>query len=576
MTYLRSMAVLSLAALLGAGPMAPMPAMSAEDRYAALAKQYFAQSFAANPISATESGLHAYDAQLGDFSAAHFRAQLATDAAYLARLRAIDTSALSPEVKIDAKLLEYSLRDDLLLNGTMAQWKHSPDDYTGAASGAIFSIMSRNYAPLSARANDAIARELQIPAMLRAARANITTVDATTKSIAADDARGSVSFFTDTVPQGFAALTDPALKKRLAAANAGAAAAMKSYAAWIATIRPSGTYAIGADAYRQRLLYEDGLNMSVADYLAVGEKALDATHAQFVATAKKINPKASPLAVYLSIAKIGPAPGDLVAVAQKGLLQLRSFIIAKHIVALPLGMNVKAIETPQFERTTTTAAEDSPGPLETVATQTYYYVTPVDPTWNAQQTKDYLAQFNNFEFPIISAHEVYPGHATNFAIARTLHLSLTRKLSQSSEYAEGWAHYSEQMMVDEGWGNGDPRVRLAQLEEAMLRNCRYVVGVGLHTGGMTIAQAEDTFVNRCFQPRQVAVEETLRGTQDPMYGYYTLGKLMILKLRADYTRKMGAAYTLEKFHDAFLAHGDPPIPLLRPILLGSSDDGEPL
>lgn len=234
------------------------------------------------------------------------------------------------------------------------------------------------------------------------------------------------------------------------------------------------------------------------------------------------------------------------------------------------------IETPAFERTTTSAAEDSPGPLETVATQAYYYVTPVDPTWSAKQKEEFLAQFNDFEFPIISAHEVYPGHFTNFSIDRGLDLSLTRKLSQSSEFAEGWAHYSEQMMVDQGWGNGDPRVRLGQLEEALLRACRYVVGVKLHTAGMTLEQAEKTFTGECYQPAQVGVEESLRGTQDPMYGYYTLGKLMILKLRADYKKKLGSAYTLEKFHDELLSRGDPPLPYLRPFMLGSDDDGKPL
>ncbi len=187
-----------------------------------------------------------------------------------------------------------------------------------------------------------------------------------------------------------------------------------------------------------------------------------------------------------------------------------------------------------------------------------------------------MAEFNNYERPLISAHEVYPGHFVNFAIDRHLNLSLTRKLLYSSEYAEGWAHYSEQMMVDEGWGNGDPRVRLAQLDEALLRECRYVAGVKMHTQGMTVPQAENLFTTQCFQTPQVAVEESLRGTQDPMYGYYTLGKLMLLKLRADYKKKLGGDFTLEKFHDAFLAHGDPPIPLLRPFLLGTDDDGKVL
>jgi uncharacterized protein (DUF885 family) len=243
---------------------------------------------------------------------------------------------------------------------------------------------------------------------------------------------------------------------------------------------------------------------------------------------------------------------------------------------LPPTANIKVVETPAFQRQTTTASFDSPGPLETVATQTYYNVTPVDPTWSAKAKEEYLEGLSNYERPIISAHECYPGHFTNYAIDKTLQLSLTRKLNWNVTFGEGWAHYSEQMMVDQGWGNGNPKVRLAQLDEALLRAARFIVGVKMHTQGMTIAQAEDFFVKQGYQGRQIGVEESLRGSQDPMYGYYTLGKLMILKLRADYQKKLGSDYSLEKFHDALLAHGDPPVPLLRMLLLGSDDDGKVL
>ena len=572
----RSFVALALVAGLGIVPMGQVPAANGDAAYVALAKAYFAQSFAEGPIGATQVGVHTYDAQLGDFSAAAFRKHLADDAAWLAKLSAIDRATLSPEVKIDATLLDSSLRDDLLLNGTLGQWQHNPDTYTGAASGAIFVLMGRDFAPLATRLASATARERQIPAMLADARKNTTTVDKITQEIAAADAAGSVDFFKTSVPQAFGAVKDAKLQAAFEKANSAAAAAMTSYAAWIKGLKPSGTFAIGNDAYRKRLLYEDGLDMSVADYLTVGKRALAQTRAQFVAIAKQIDPHATPLQVYLSITKVHPKASDVRAVATRDLARLRAFVEKKQLLTLPADANIKVIDTPAFERATTEAAEDSAGPLETKATQAFYFVTPVDPKWNKQQQEDFLAEFNDFEFPIISAHEVYPGHFTNFSIDRHLPLSLTRQLLGSSVFAEGWAHYTEQMMVDEGWGNGDPRVRLAQLDEALLRNCRYVVGVGLHTGGMTIPQAEKLFTDECFQTKQIAVGETLRGTQDPMYGYYTLGKLMNLKLRADFKKKLGAAFTLQKFHDALLAHGDPPQPLLRPLILGTDDDGKPL
>jgi uncharacterized protein (DUF885 family) len=561
------------AALLGASAPSAAPT-SADDLYSALAQQYYYDQFKINPIQATFAGLHTYDAQMGDFSAAAMKAQLANDQAYLEKLHAIDKTQLTQEVAIDYAIFENSLNDDLLLNGALQQWKHNPDSYSQAATGAIFGIITRDYAPLPTRARYVIAREQQIPALLAAGKANTTTVDATTQLVAYQDTAGSASFFTDTVPLAFADLKDPALKAKLKAANATAQQAMTSYAKWIKSIKPSGTFAIGADAYQKRLKYEDGVDLSLSEYLAVGEHELARLQKQFIATAKIIDPKKRPFDVYVEISKDHPAPDQLLTAASGDLVHLRAFLISHHIITLPSDASIEVVETPPFERATTTASFDSPGPLETVATQTYYNVTPVDPTWTPKQKEEYLATLSNYERPIISAHECYPGHFTNYAIDKHLNLSLTRKLNWNTAFGEGWAHYSEQMMVDQGWGNGDPKVRLAQLDEALLRAARFIVGVKMHTQGMTVAQGEEFFQEEGYQTRQDAIEETLRGSQDPMYGYYTLGKLMILKLRSDYQKKLGSAYTLEKFHDALLAHGDPPVPLLRPILLGSSDDGK--
>jgi uncharacterized protein (DUF885 family) len=573
-TTVRRLIGLSLVvALVGASP---APATGQDGQYESLAYSYYMTYLKMNPIAATFVGIHDYDADLGDFSAASVQKELALDHDTWTKLQAIDRSTLSPSVALDATLLGNSIQDDILSNDTLAQWRHNPDGYTQSASGAIFGLMQRDYAPLKTRMQHAISREREIPAMLLDGEHNTTTVDAVTQRIAYEDAAGSVDFFKTSVPLAFDAVKDASLQSQLKQTNAATMKAMTAYAAWIKKLHPSGTYAIGADAYRAKLEYEDAVDMSLDQYLAYGENALKQTRAQFVATAHKINPKATPLAVYLSLAKVHPAPDKLLDKARTDLVALRAFIEAKHIVTLPPNANITVVETPPFERQTTTASEDSPGPLETVALQSFYNVTPVDPTWNKKQTEDYLAQFNDFEFPIISAHEVYPGHFTNFSIDRNLDLSLTRKMNVTSEFAEGWAHYSEQMMVDQGWGNGDPRVRLSQLEEALLRECRYIVGVKLHTQGMTLDQAEKTFTTQCYQTPQVAVEESLRGTQDPMYGYYTLGKLMILKLRSDYKKMMGSAYTLQKFHDELLSRGDPPLPLLRPFILGKSDDGQPL
>jgi len=425
---MHSVSLLLASSVLAAASPAPS---NGDAAYAALAQNYYTESFALSPIYATELGVHDYDSQIGDFSAQGITKGLDLDRTYLAKLDAIDPATLSASVALDRTLLEYSLRDDLLLNDTLAQWRHNPDDYTQAASGAVFTVMSKDYAPLAQRMQYAIDRERLIPPMLQQAKANVTTVDGVTQRIAAADAAGSVDFFKSSVPLAFASVKNAQLQSELKAANAAVMSAMSAYAAWIKTLKPSGTFAIGANAYKQRLLYEDALDMPLDQYLAVGEKALGQTREQFVATARKINSKATPTQVYLSITRIHPKPSALLATAQRDLTRLRAFVDAKHIITLPADANIKVIETPAFERTTTSAAENSPGPLETVATQSFYYVTPADPTLSRAEQEQFLAQFNDFEFPIISAHEVYPGHFTNFAIDRRLNLSLTRKLSQS-------------------------------------------------------------------------------------------------------------------------------------------------
>jgi len=268
-----------------------------------------------------------------------------------------------------------------------------------------------------------------------------------------------------------------------------------------------------------------------------------------------------------------PSAQALLPTAQADLSDLVAFIKAKHIIDLPNAPVAKVVATPKFARQFTFASMDSPGPLETKATEAYFNVTPVDPTWTQKQADEHLSFFNRYQTMVLASHETYPGHYVNYLFNKHEDLSLTRKLEWNPAFGEGWAHYDEQMMVDEGLGGGDPRYRLAQLTGALLRDGRYVVGIKEHTQGMTIDQATTFLMENSFLGREPAYREAVRGTQDPLYGYYTLGKLMLLKLRADYQTKMGSSYTLASFHDALLSHGDPPIYFMRQLLLGPDDKG---
>ncbi|HEY1729899.1 MAG TPA: DUF885 domain-containing protein [Candidatus Baltobacteraceae bacterium] len=549
---------------------------SADDAYSAFAQQYFARSFARDPIDATSTGVHSYDRLTNDLSAAAFARYNAEDHANLRTLLGIEQQNLSPRTRMDAKALELQIRDNLLQNETMALWRHRPDNYVGEASYGVFALINRDFAPLTTRMRDVIARENAVPLLFARARANLTTVDAASALIGRDDALGLASFFGSDVPKAFASVKDARLQRDFQASTRRASAAATHYAAWLGTkiTHPTGSYAIGATNYVAMLRYEDGIDLSLSEYLSLGERALEVNHARIVAVAHLIDPHKTVPQVIADVARRHPSGAQLLAASARDLVRLRRFITKHDIIALPPEANVAVRETPPFARSTVTAQEDSPGPLETVATRGYYFVTPPDPHDPPRIQEAYLETFNDFERPIVGAHEVYPGHFTNFMLDRHLSLTLTEKLVSSNSFSEGWAHYCEQMIVDEGWGNGDPRVRLMQLREALLRNVRYVAGVKLHTQGMTVAQAQRLFEDEGFQDPADARAEAKRGTQDPIYGYYTLGKMEILKLRGDYKKKMGEQFTLAGFHAALLQYGDFPISLVRPLILGANDDGK--
>lgn len=558
-----------------AGAMPLPPPGTASARLGALETAYVQNLFREQPSSATQAGIHTEDGRLPDLSAAGYARRIATAHRLLAELDALD--ALGDEDRVDVGIMRSALRREVLDDETEQRWRHDPAMYTSTASYAVYGLFSREFAPLAERARSTIARERAIPALLAAGKANVTTVDATSALIAKADIAGAVSFFRTTVPEAFSALGDPALRAQLAAANAGAVAALQDYAAFMSAgplAHPSGTYAIGAESYATRLALQEGRAIPLDLYERVGQSALDTTKADFIATARAIDPAKSPYDVYQGLSRSHPSSAALLSTAQNLLGRLRAFVIAKHLVTLPAEFDVQVRETPVFGRQTSFASMNTPGAFEHVATQAYYYVTPADPAWTPQQREEHLGFYNTFAFPIVSAHEVMPGHYVNFVLHKSEKLSLVRAISGNASYSEGWAHYDEQMMVDAGWGDGDPRVRLAQLEAALQREARYLVGLREHTQGMTVDQATRFFQDNAFMPEIQARREALRGTQDPLYGYYTLGKLEILKLRDDYRKKLGAAFTLQKFHDAFLAHGNPPIAAVRQLLLGRDDDGK--
>jgi len=286
-------------------------------------------------------------------------------------------------------------------------------------------------------------------------------------------------------------------------------------------------------------------------------------HAAYLEAEKLIDPK-NPTMALSDVEADHPDAAHLISTARDGLVNLQTFIGEHHIVDLPSQVLPTVAETPAFARAVIFGQLDPPGALETHATKAYYYITPPDSKSSPEKQASLLAYWNRPMLQNLTVHEALPGHFTQYLFQHANPgWSLERKLAGSYTTTEGWAHYTEQMMLEQGLSEGDPRYHLTQLQDALLRDCRLIASIKMHTGVMTVQQATDMMQTQCFQPSSVAPGEAKRGTNDPGYYSYTLGKLEILKLRADAQMKEGSAFNLTKFHDAFMNAGLVPVSIIR-------------
>jgi uncharacterized protein (DUF885 family) len=573
MKIARFLAATSLLALtcVRATSSAPPPAPALATPTASFSKfvdDYFEARFDYSPSQGTEAGLHQYDGKLEDRSRGRIEARILELRTFLARLQNFDRSKLSFEEAIDAAALEGEIRGFLLDQETLRNWERNPMGYVYLSGSAADSLIKRDFAPAADRLRSLIAREKQMPAVYAAARANLVNPPKEFTDLAILMAKGSAGYFSGTVVQWAkqAAGTDATLWKEFEQANAQVVAATRDFASWLEKDllpRSKGRYSIGASNFLAQLKYDDMVEMPLDQLLAKGEAQLAKDYAAFVETAKKIDPSKTPSQVMKSLSDEHPTPEKLIPSVTQSVENARRFLVEKDLVTIPLEVRPRVEETPPFARAGSFASMDTPGAFETRATEAFYYVTPVEPEWDAKHKEEHLRLFNPYVVSIIDVHEVWPGHYLQFLYAPRFPTK-TRKLVFCGTNAEGWAHYAEQMMVDEGFGGGDPKYRLAQLQEALLRDCRYVVGIKLHTQGMTVEEGARVFIEKGFQEPANAFEESRRGAYNPTYLYYTLGKLQIQELRDEYRAKTGAS--LKQFHDAFVAQGGLPIALVRRIL----------
>lgn len=519
--------------------------------------------FPYSPTAATSAGVHKYDVQLEDYSRKGIEQRVSALKKFEAEFARLPSND-------DRNLVLNSIRAELLELETVRGWERDPDKYSSGITYSAFVIMSRTFAPPEVRLAPLIARERLMPRVFSEAKTNLKNPPKVFTEVAIEQMPGNISFFEKDVPLAFNAVKNPTLLAEFKSANDAVIAALKDYEQWLKTTllpRSKGDFRIGAKTYAKKLQLEEMVDTPLDRLLEIGYADLHANQKKFADVAASIDPNKTPQQILKEMESDHPAPDKLLDAFRDTLGGLRDFIATRKIVTIPSPVPPILEETPPFMRALTFASMDTPGPYETVAKEAFFNVTLPEKEWPAERVTDFMAAFNRGTILSTATHEAYPGHYVQFLWMQQVE-SKVRKLLGARTNAEGWAHYTEQMMLDEGYTNGDSKMRLGQLQDALLRDARYIVGIEMHTGKRTFEQGVEFFEKEGYQTHDVALRETKRGTSDPTYLYYTLGKLQILKLRDDYRKKKGAEFTLEEFHDSFMKQGWPPIKIVRKALLG--------
>jgi uncharacterized protein (DUF885 family) len=550
--------------------------------YEAVAEEYIKGYLGAHPLEGTALGLHEYDGKITDYSRLALDAELSRLRRFDDRLSKFDPGKLSPRQFIDLRILQAAVKKDLFEMQDMSVFERNPMVYARAADVNVY--IKRNFAPLEDRVRSLVAIESQIPNILIAARTNLNeVVPKPYVELAIQIAKGSADFLKKDLVAAVGGLKDEQLRGAFHEANRKAANALNDYATWLEREKlpkASLDFALGEEKFQRFLAQTELVDLPPQKILEIGLEQLKAEQTALAEAAKKIDPNKSPIEVFKQIQSEHPTPQNLIPDVAKDLDKIRKYVLSRRLVGIPSDVRAKVKETPQYLRATSFASMDTPGPFEKRANEAYYYVTPTENDWPEKQKEEWLTAFNYYTSDVVSIHEAYPGHYVQFLHLNASPASKVEKIFGSYAFVEGWAHYCEKMMLDEGYGSSTTsstpseedvkraaKYRMAQADEALLRLCRLCVSIKLHTQKMSLDEATKFFQENCYYEEKPARQEAMRGTFDPGYLNYTLGKLQILKLRDDYKAQQGDEYSLQKFHNELLNHGMPPIRLLREIML---------
>lgn len=550
------------------------PASSAQADFPTLVDRYLDRFGHFHPSIAAGNGLHDHDAELEDFSAASIASEIRWLRTQRLVLDSLDASRLTPDERVDRRILQGIVDGWLLDLETVRTWKRNPMIYVAAISDGLHDLATMESAPANLRMQRAITKLQNIPALLASARANIENPPRVFVERAIAMLGGVRDLLSHDLPLAFDTADDATLRSRLIREAHAADLQIARYTHYLQKeVLPAarGHFAIGTAQVEARYRAEELIDLSAGDLLRIGQRELAKTQAEFASTAARIDSGKAAIDVWHRVQDDHPAQGQVVPAAQAIVQELFAFIAERNLVEVPPGQRIIVAPAPAYDLGL--ASMHSSPPLETHPVQSYYFITDASPDWPLERQNAWLRTFNYATLADITAHEVAPGHYVHSLYMRKT-TGKIRKIwvglnpfPQPSSGQDGWAHYAEQLVSDEGFKGDDPRYRLAQIAESLTRICRLIAGIRLHAGDWTVDQAADVFEREAHLPREAAAREAVRGTYDPTYGGYFLGKLAAFKLRRDYQAVMGPRFDLREFHERVMTDGIAPWWAHRQLLL---------
>ncbi|MEQ8276661.1 MAG: DUF885 domain-containing protein [Deltaproteobacteria bacterium] len=552
------------------------PSSTAPDAtFDAIADAHLKQLYATHPIWATSLGVHDYDDALPDLSAQAVAQRTTAIEALLERLATTEPTTLDDRRRLDHRVLEYALRAEHFELTQVQGHLHDPMVYNRIAARAIASLIDRRFAPTPTRVTSATKRLTELPRVFEQARANLGDVPQLWTELAIKSTAGTVSFLREDVPaalaaQGYADLDDTT-KAAFEAAHERGIAAVEAYRAWLEQEllpRSNADPSLGRERFETKLKLEEHFDLDAETLRKMNDEAIERYQAWVAREAKKVDPNRSPAEVMASITAEHPTPEELIATAERYVVDARKFVVDHAILTLPTDALPIVRESPKYARRGF-ASMSTPGPFERVAREAYYNITNVDPEWDDEKKEQHLTYFNFPGLLGISVHEAMPGHFVQLLYEQQIPSAL-RQVHGTASLIEGWAHYAEQMMVDEGLGDDDPKIRLGQLRRALQRHARWHAAIAIHVDGQSVEEAAKAFERIAYFAPFPALRETQRATYNPTYLYYALGRMEILALREAVKDVQGDDFSLKAFHDRFLRLGLP-IPLARQVMLGGKN-----